>query len=362
MYALSRRACGNLILAVSVLIVAALLPAPTRASAAASSVLYVATNGSDANPGTLEQPYRTLGYALQQLNPGDTLNVRGGNYVERIQNVPLRSGTPSERITVQNYAGERPVIVGLLWLRSPSYWTFSGINVTWDPNNGDTTQHMLKLTGGTGWVYTAAEIWGARSFAGVLVTGGATGWSLDHLYVHDTHRSNGANQDHLIYISLAFNGVIERNLLVNSENGRGIKLARPAPGDGAPAFVTVRYNTFISNAGANISTSYDAHDNQIYGNLMVGSGDHQNITALDLIHGASTIVRDNIGWQARDNQVIEPNAGLTDAGGNRSVDPWLDAGFRPTNPAILDANGTPIAGHLARIEPATAPRTRPRLP
>ena len=47
--------------------------------------------------------------------------------------------------------------------------------------------------------------------------------------MHDTYASNDTNQDHLIYVSEAFNGVIQNSLLVNSPNGRGVKLARPTP-------------------------------------------------------------------------------------------------------------------------------------
>ena len=34
---------------------------------------YVAENGDDAAPGSIEQPFRTIGAALQRVNPGDTV-------------------------------------------------------------------------------------------------------------------------------------------------------------------------------------------------------------------------------------------------------------------------------------------------
>ena len=44
---------------------------------ASGAVFYVAHGGSDSAPGTLTSPWGTLRYAMRQLRPGDTLNVRG---------------------------------------------------------------------------------------------------------------------------------------------------------------------------------------------------------------------------------------------------------------------------------------------
>ena len=305
----------------------------------------MAPNGSDSNPGTQQQPFGSVEKALKRLSAGDTLFMRGGVYAERVTAGTLHPGTNGAPITVKNAPGERPVIQGLFWLSSPDYWHISGVNVTWGVGNSS-SEHMVKFSGGTGWSYSDSEVWGAHSYAGIIVTGGAQQWSLNHLYVHDTYASNDTNQDHLIYVSEGFNGVIEHNLLANSPNGRGVKLARPAAGDGAPAGVIVRYNTLVNNAGANASSSYDAHDNQIYGNIMVNSGNgaHENVMALSL-SGANVVVKNNVGWQS--SGLIEQGAGLVDGGGNRMLDPQLDGNYKPTNHALLDANGNPLYGSMA---------------
>jgi hypothetical protein len=41
---------------------------------------YVATNGSDSNPGTLAQPFATIARAQQAANSGDDVYIRGGTY------------------------------------------------------------------------------------------------------------------------------------------------------------------------------------------------------------------------------------------------------------------------------------------
>jgi hypothetical protein len=41
---------------------------------------YVATNGSDSNPGSIDSPWLTLQKAFNSISPGDILYVRGGTY------------------------------------------------------------------------------------------------------------------------------------------------------------------------------------------------------------------------------------------------------------------------------------------
>src|SRR5205823_870147 len=57
---------------------------------------YVATNGSDSNAGTINQPFQTIRTGLSRLHPGDTLYIRGGTYSESIaggRDVNYPSGT-----------------------------------------------------------------------------------------------------------------------------------------------------------------------------------------------------------------------------------------------------------------------------
>ena len=89
-------------------------PAPTErpalGAAPAADALIVATNGSDDNPGTLSQPWRTVQHAATVAPPGSTVLVRGGSYAEMVSiNV---SGTSAAPTTFQNYPGETPVLDG----------------------------------------------------------------------------------------------------------------------------------------------------------------------------------------------------------------------------------------------------------
>ena len=67
-------------------------------------------NGSNDNPGSETQPWKTLVYSVLQLSAGDTLYCRGVTFYEANLVNCTPSGTEENPITVTNYAGEQPVI------------------------------------------------------------------------------------------------------------------------------------------------------------------------------------------------------------------------------------------------------------
>jgi hypothetical protein len=140
--------------------------------------------------------------------------------------------------------------------------------------------------------------------------------------------------------------VIERNLLVSAPNGRGVKLGNPKAGENLPANVIVRYNTIVDSGAGNIGVSYDAHDNQIYGNVMVNPGQSYYTVHAWYLTGANNVVRDNLTFGSTKG-ITKADGGLVDGGGNVVIDPKLDGNYKPTNPAAYDANGVLLYGHLA---------------
>jgi hypothetical protein len=117
-------------------------PAAVDAAAGADGVTYyVATNGSDENPGAFAMPWRTLQHAAETVRPGDTVLVRGGTYNERL--VLRSSGAENAFLTFENFPGETPVLSGegltlsetdaenaLIALCDVSYVRIRGIAVT----------------------------------------------------------------------------------------------------------------------------------------------------------------------------------------------------------------------------------------
>jgi hypothetical protein len=85
------------------------------ALSASAATYYVAPNGSDSNPGTLAQPFRTVRHGVSALSGGDTLRIRGGTYNEILNpdygvDVSPKSGSPTNPTIIEGYADEMPVI------------------------------------------------------------------------------------------------------------------------------------------------------------------------------------------------------------------------------------------------------------
>lgn len=297
--------------------------------------LYVSPDGQESGTGTKDAPFGSLETALQRLQPGDTLRVEDGEYRESIKDLTVVPGTPQERIRVEAAPGAEPVVRGLLWLVGADHWDIVNIDVRWDSRNDD-DDHMVKLQGGTGWTLQDGELYDARSYAALLISGGANRFTVSGMYIHDTEKANGRNQDHLIYVNTdAQGGVIERNVLAGSPNGRAIKVGPPDDTDEVRGNVVIRYNTMVDNLGpSNVSLSYNVSGVEVYRNVMVGSGDGQEtITTRDLT-GDANVVRDNVYFGSEG--LFESSDGILDGGGNVVLDPqFTDPGsgdYRPRNP------------------------------
>lgn len=91
-------------------------------SATFATIIYVAVQGSDDNPGTLDLPLASIDKAQDHANPGDTIYIRGGEYnimeddISRVyQNLFAcyafldKSGTPGNTIKYWAFPGEIPV-------------------------------------------------------------------------------------------------------------------------------------------------------------------------------------------------------------------------------------------------------------
>jgi Right handed beta helix region len=77
----------------------------------AGSDLYVSTSGDDANPGTIEKPFRTIQRAADTAKPGATVYVRGGTYCQRL-NVKVSGDAQQGFITFRSQPGEQAVFDG----------------------------------------------------------------------------------------------------------------------------------------------------------------------------------------------------------------------------------------------------------
>src|SRR5688572_18697367 len=74
---------------------------------------FVSLTGDDANPGTVERPFRTIACGINAVQAGDVLNLREGVHVEAVV-VANKHGTASKPIVLRSYPGELAFIDGSL--------------------------------------------------------------------------------------------------------------------------------------------------------------------------------------------------------------------------------------------------------
>ena len=79
--------------------------------------------------GSIDQPWRTLNYAFQQLEPGDVLLVRAGIYTDEFMILTVQnSGQEGVPITVKAFEEEQPIIKGgTISLEGTNWWFFEGL-------------------------------------------------------------------------------------------------------------------------------------------------------------------------------------------------------------------------------------------
>lgn len=75
-----------------------------------NSVRHVSVNGSDANPGTLEAPWRTIGHAVGRAAAGMIVRVHEGEYCEQV--VVAGSGSPEAPFILEAADHEHVVVSG----------------------------------------------------------------------------------------------------------------------------------------------------------------------------------------------------------------------------------------------------------
>ncbi|MFQ5964718.1 MAG: hypothetical protein ACE5KZ_10565 [Candidatus Scalinduaceae bacterium] len=97
---------------------------------ASATTYYVSPTGNDNDLGTLNEPWKTINKANNELLPGDIVYLREGTYQQTIR--PTRSGNAGQYITYSRYQNEVPRITNVnigINLDSRSYIVIDGLTV-----------------------------------------------------------------------------------------------------------------------------------------------------------------------------------------------------------------------------------------
>jgi hypothetical protein len=106
---------------------------------------YIATNGDDNNPGTIDSAFATFPKAILEANAGDTIYVRGGvyNLTNTITITAVKNGSDSLFYTLKAYNNEVPVLdfssqsFGSKGISlQANYWHIKGLQVKGAGDNG----------------------------------------------------------------------------------------------------------------------------------------------------------------------------------------------------------------------------------
>jgi hypothetical protein len=336
-----------------------------RSAAGEGKVYYVAPTGSDANPGTQTQPFRTIGHGASVLTPGATLYVNEGTYAEAlIHSIPSGASwakpvtiaaIPRHRVTLRPHAGSESV---LRFKGSQSYIVVEGfildaINVTYDAvkitygSPGDPAAHHIRLKD--------CEVKNAPK-QGILVTAGSNANEFIDLDVHD----NGTTDfHHGFYIGADHNLVDGSSIHRNAGWGVHVYSGSTSPshnvirnnaifdnarvGERGPGIIlstgsdNIAYNNLIWGNTIGIQVNYDVVNAKIYNNT-VYSNRYAGITVGPGSEGA--VIQNNIIYQNLGPSIINDGSGTLQEHNLIDIDPrFVDAAaadfrLRADSPAI----------------------------
>jgi len=146
------------ILFFSLLMVSPCCASAKSTTATSSKHLYVSMMGSNSNPGTREKPFSTLQHAADVAKPGDTVEVRGGTYCQRLA-VTSSGSAAAGSITFRSAPGETAILDGgclflengpsaMISLHNASYITIQGFVVSnYKTNNPKSVPFGIRIDG-----------------------------------------------------------------------------------------------------------------------------------------------------------------------------------------------------------------------
>ena len=230
-----------------------------------AATLYVATTGSDSQPGTAEQPFRTVRRGASSLRAGDTLIVQAGTYAENLSNAFPSGLSWSQPVTVRAAPGATVTLtpsaktdVFVAFVGSQyQYIVIEGFVLDGQKLAGEVFHigagaHHIRLTNSE---VKNGKNHGIHVSPGQRAAGDTWGCCNEFLDL-DVHDNGWARNQHGIYMATS-NNLIERSRF-HHNSGYGVHI----------------YCTF-GGVNKNIVRSSDVYENNVAGNaagLILSSG------------------------------------------------------------------------------------------
>lgn len=273
----------------------------------ADKILYVSTEGNDANTGTNEQPYKTIQKALNVSVPGTTILIKGGTYIPSDSISVTTSGTAQAPITIMPFPGESPVIDGKNTLPTAAGKGLINIKASFIEMKG----LEVKNSNGAGVVIGRdASIENIKIAQFNIHDNKAEGILLSSVnnfeIVGSKVSNNGTSGQMGILVSNASEGILEKSEIFNNA-GQGIGLS-------GTNNISLQDNTVYNNSGAGIyldtAAGIQIQRNMIYANgdgILVEDRDNKNAVGHD-----RTII--NNLFKGNGSNIVFKNTGRKDSG------------------------------------------------
>jgi parallel beta-helix repeat protein len=254
-------------LCAAALVPAGLLACPSLAQAETTSLYVDRTVGcSDSGTGTDTTPYCTIGKAVSKLAAGFTLYIGNGSYAETIK--PTVSGTAAAPITITQWPGRTPTIVGSTYyganLTNRSYVTIAGLTFAETVADGIyvSTGDHLTITGNT--VTGAGRPAKSQTAPGISIRG-ATSSTVSDNYVHHNNGTGIVLNSGSTGITVSGN-TATFNADGFQRNANGINVVSPGN--------AVLRNVTHDNEDSGIQFYTGGNDNLAALNVTYNNGDH----------------------------------------------------------------------------------------
>ncbi|TSB45757.1 right-handed parallel beta-helix repeat-containing protein [Alkalicoccobacillus porphyridii] len=263
--------------------------------------IYVATDGDDKNPGTIEEPLLSLEAAAEKATAGTIVNIREGTYYEPL--IIQHSGTETEPVQFQAYQDEEvhisgaqledgPDDIALIEVDGYSYITIDGLAIA------DLTTENAEKT-----------------VMGILITGDSQHIQLSNNTIEDisTYAIEGNAHGIAVYGNEAIGNIdIHQNTLTNLK--LGLSEALVVNGDVSQFTITENHVYETDNIGIDVigyegvatNSSQDyARDGVISGNEVHHNSSFENpsyakdysAAGIYVDGGSRILIEDNIVYQ-----------------------------------------------------------------